>query len=151
MSDKFTWRTLSKVCPFSLKDANCLTPLLVQWTHLYKMDTWALSFWFSYLEGLTSVHIFNTQCICWLNSWWCMTYFCFTVSWTHSTYKFYPVAYKINGTDFFLFNHLACRKMTKIWTKLFYHLTQEKKCFNAVSFTRDMSHLLDVSWKLGPT
>ena len=33
----------------------------------------------------------------------------------------------------------------KIWTKLFYHLTQEKKCFNAVSFTRDMSHLLDVS------
>ena len=46
---------------------------------------------------------------------------------------------------FFSFQPFGLSKNDKIWTKLFYHLTQEKKCLNAVSFTRDMSHLLDVS------
>lgn len=51
MSDKFTRRTLSKVCSMGLKDAISLTMFLVKWT------LGALSFWFSYLEGLTTVYI----------------------------------------------------------------------------------------------
>ena len=112
MSDKFTRGTLSKFSSFSLKDANCLTPLLVQWTHLCKMDTWALSFWFSYLEGLTTVYICSDpskRSVNMLVEFMVM----------HDVLLLYCVLDKqhvqvlpcslLNKWDrFFLFNHLAC-------------------------------------------
>lgn len=46
---------------------------------------------------------------------------------------------------FVSFQPFGLLKMTKSGQNYFITLTLEKKCFKAMSFTRDMSHLLDVS------
>lgn len=100
------------------------------------MDTWALSFWFSYLEGLTTVYICSDpskRSVHMLVEFMVM----------HDVLLLYCVLDKqhvqvlprslLNKWDrFFSFQPFGLLKNNdKIWTKLFYHFNSREKMFQS--------------------
>ena len=100
------------------------------------MDTWALSFWFSYLEGLTTVYICSDpskRSVNMLVEFMVM----------HDVLLLYCVLDKqhvqvlpcslLNKWDrFFSFQPFGLLKNNdKIWTKLFYHFNSREKMFQS--------------------
>ena len=100
------------------------------------MDTWALSFWFSYLEGLTTVYICSDpskRSVNMLIEFMVM----------HDILLLYCVLDKqhvqvlpcslLNKWDrFFSFQPFGLLKNNdKIWTKLFYHFNSREKMFQS--------------------
>ena len=100
------------------------------------MDTWALSFWFSYLEGLTTVYICSDpskRSVNMLVEFMVM----------HDVPLLYCVLDKqhvqvlpcslLNKWDrFFSFQPFGLLKNNdKIWTKLFYHFNSREKMFQS--------------------
>ena len=100
------------------------------------MDTWALSFWFSYLEGLTTVYICSDpskRSVHMLVEFMVM----------HDILLLYCVLDKqhvqvlpcslLNKWDrFFSFQPFGLLKNNdKIWTKLFYHFNSREKMFQS--------------------